>query len=461
MKFSNWIAKTFLISTFCSAVMMSCDSDSDNDIINDDTSVIEGKYIPADSTDLVSTDQMADSVLTDEAVDLAEDEVLVNGEAVKVDFWIEPEMVYLKASDHPELNKPGLVMAFRPSESPRGRLVMNGWKGTRDEPITILNKDQVLVASSEQGKHALWFTECEYIRVRGDGNPLYEYGIHIVESGSSGMSFDQNTTGIEVAYTEIENTSFAGILAKTDNASGWVMRDVHLHHNHIHNTHGEGMYIGQTSVDNAHKIENLYVNHNLIHDTGWDLFQIANVHGDVHIFNNTFVNGGLEEEPMQDQGFQIGDWSQADCYNNIISNTNSRFLFVKGGHDTNIYNNYFSSTKQADAIFIKTEKKLDPSAELKIHDNWFRDYNRELFWSMVGDHEVIIEGNKYSPNNDDSDFIVYSGPASEENHTVTNNEQMSLPAIELDEDYNIKSGSYYDGYDLGYMANESHDKRMY
>ncbi|MEH0153864.1 NosD domain-containing protein [Limibacter armeniacum] len=457
MKFSNWINRALLISMIVPATMMSCSSD--NDVLesgNEEVlAPIAETEATTDTTTTDSTDYIVEAAPASPIGNLADDEVVVNGEAVKVDFWIEPEMVYLKAADHQELNKPGLVMAFRPSETPRGRLVMDGWKGTEGEPITIVNKEQVTVASSEAGKHALWFTGCENIRVMGNGNPKFKYGIHVVESGSSGMSFDQKTTGVEVAYIEIQNTDFAGILAKTDNAHGWVMRNLHIHHNLIHDTHGEGMYIGQTSVDKAHAIENLRVHHNLIHDTGWDLFQVANVQGNVEVYNNTMINGGKEQEPMQDQGFQIGDWSAGKYYNNVISNSNSRFLFIKGGHDIEMYNNYFSSSQKADAAFLKTEKKYQNGALLNIHDNWFRDYNNELFWSLITVNQVRIADNKYAPNNENSEFIVYGNGASEANHEISGNEKTQLPAIELDGEYNIKSGSYYDGFGLGYQANDT------
>ena len=54
---------------------------------------------------------------------------------------------------------------------------------------------------------------------------------------------------------EIKNTGFAGIMAKTDptcsnpktwRTGGYILQNLNLHHNYIHDTFGEGMYIGYT-----------------------------------------------------------------------------------------------------------------------------------------------------------------------------------------------------------------------
>ncbi|GAA4826877.1 hypothetical protein [Algivirga pacifica] len=386
-------------------------------------------------------------------IELADDEVLLDGEVVKVDHWIEPSDIYVRASEKADWNKPGTVLAFREGTGPRPRLTMIGFKGTEAEPIVIINKDKVEIASADAGQHAVKFLDTQYIRVLGNGNPEIYYGIHISESGSSGFSFDNYSSDFEVAYTHIENTGFAGILAKTDNAKGWTMKNVYLHHNHIHDVHGEGMYIGQTAVDNAHDIQTLRVHNNLIHDTGWDLFQVANVTGDIRVYNNTMVNGGVGDVPMQNQGFQIGDWSTGAYYGNIISKTKSRFLFIKGGHDIIFSNNYLSSSgNDVEGVFLKTEKRVDANATLEISNNFFRDYEGVLFKSMISEHRVTIRDNQFSPRGE-AEMITYSGgtPAV---HEFDNNNVTSLPEIELDDNYKIKSGSFYDGLGMGYEIEE-------
>ncbi|MEH0153785.1 right-handed parallel beta-helix repeat-containing protein [Limibacter armeniacum] len=453
--------KKLLVSTLFIGSIMSCSNEKDpleSTITPENPEVT----LPNDSTEVTNPDstvvvEPGDSVAVEPAppvdVELTETQVLLDGKAVEVTYWIEPGQSSVNGNDIPA----GSVVAFRPSATPRGRLYFNYLIGTESKPITIINKDQVVIAGTESGKHAVGFIGCQNIRVLGSGNPNIKYGIHIAESGSSGMTFDQKSTGVEVAYAEIENTGFAGILCKTDNAgSGWTMSNIKFHHNHIHDTHGEGIYLGQTAVANAHPIKNVRIHHNLIHDTGWDLFQVANVTGDIEVYNNTMINGGKENEPMQNQGFQIGDWSTGKYYNNIVSGSKSRFLFMKGGHDIDLYNNYFSSVESdSEGTFLKTEAKYVTSAVLDIHDNWFRDYQDVLFKSMITVHEVRIHDNKINPRNNNGQFIVYSSGASDANHKIENNPVTNLPAIELNSDYTVKSGSYYDGYSLGYEANDN------
>ena len=80
----------------------------------------------------------------------------------------------------------------------------------------------------------------------------------------------------------------------------FVQRDVSLHHLYVHDTGGEGFYIGSTQsngqpipcdgtqeVHQPHYLEGIHVHHNIIERTGWDGAQIGMARSDCAFFANT------------------------------------------------------------------------------------------------------------------------------------------------------------------------------
>lgn len=444
--------KKFAVSMMVAGAFFACDTD-DSEMIetpSNSPEIGDGN----DSLVVTPPDSVPDQNPPPVELELDSNEVLVDGQIRTVDIWIEADVSDFRAERYNI--QPGAVIAFRGGEGvTRTYIDFRGVKGTESEPIIITNKGKVNISSNIAHKHAIKFIGCTNIRLLGNGDPEISKGITVAQSGSSGVAIGDYSSDFEVAHLEIKHVGFAGILAKTDGggSSGFVMKNLDFHHNIIHDTHGEGMYIGQTKVDGAHAIVNLKVHHNLIYNTGWDLFQVANTTENIEVYNNTMVNGGLGNVPMQNQGFQIGDWSGGKYYNNIIMNSQSRLLFVKGGHNIELFNNYFSTQKDAEFGFLKTEKRVDRSSTLTIRDNWFRDYPNGLFKSMISEQNVAILNNKYDPRDPNSRFIEYSNGGNPDVHRIEGNVQEELPAIKLTSDFKVEPGSYYDGYDLGYEAN--------
>ena len=271
-------------------------------------------------------------------------------------------------------------------------------------------------------------------------------------SGASGMDVAGKSERAEIAYCEIANTGFAGIMAKKDGEHGWTMHKLHFHHNYIHDTHGEGMYIGETKL--GHNIEGVKVHHNLILRTGWDLWQIANSTADVEIYNNTMLFGGLENKDAQNKGLQIGNWSTGNYYNNVIGGSSSNYLICMGSFDIDIHNNLFTDTNVDPGFFVDDRSESVPDSVIKIRDNYMRGYKQEAILSYNNVNKLEITDNKYDPSSGNDVFIKYGSGAGDQNHTVTGNTVESLPVPEYvdpsNDDYRIKPGSFYDGKNLGH-----------
>ena len=155
-----------------------------------------------------------------------------------------------------------------------------------------------------------------------------------------GVQIGEFSTDFEVDHLEIADTGFAGVMAKTDpscdnrDLRNFVQKNTVLHDLYIHDTEGEGMYIGYSwypFYQNAnkcnnqkvypHRLEGVKIYNNIIENTGWDGMQVGCATKDVEIHHNVIKNYGLdnsEEAQWHNNGLQIGAGTTGKVYNNAI-----------------------------------------------------------------------------------------------------------------------------------------------
>ncbi len=387
---------------------------------------------------------------------LAHDEVIINGEIRKIDYFIESKDNYIRPTDskYADWFVPGNILAI--TGGTRVQIKFIDMKGTSSNPIYIVNKGKVVIESTMYG---IAFAGCEHIKLLGNADPDIndKYGIEVARTGDGAMGVDVGSysTNFEIAGLEIHNTGFCGIMAKTNGAIGWTLYDLHIHDNYIHDTHGEGMYIGETKTP-SHELKGVKVHNNLVVGTGWDLWQIANVTEDVEVYNNTFWDGGKNNELYQNKGLQIGNWSVGKYYNNVIGRTRSNFAIVMPMGDVEIYNTYFDGADTIDDYGIFSDDRSMSSANLKISykDNWFRSFKNAVFLMYNNVNTSVIEDNIWDPAGNTADFIRYGGGASESDVILNNNIQQTIEQIEFNDDFTIKEGTFFAGKGIGYAPAE-------
>lgn len=214
-------------------------------------------------------------------------------------------------------------------------LRLQSFHGTAAEPITIVNCGGVVEISNTDRAYALVIEGAsEHVRVSGTGEADIEYGFRVSAPDLDpypgvGVWIMGRASSIEVDHMEVFDTGFAGVMAKTDPGcadrpvwDGFVMRDTHLHHLWVHDTGGEGFYIGSTQSSGytrtcdgvsvtlpAHRMDGVSVHDVLIEDTGWDGIQIG--FASRCTFTDSRVRRvGLERVEYQMQGVQLGS---SDC----------------------------------------------------------------------------------------------------------------------------------------------------
>jgi len=225
--------------------------------------------------------------------------------------------------------EPGDRVCISGGERPYLRI--QGFMGTAEAPVTVINCDGVVRIDNPDRAYALVIEDAsEHVRVTGSGDPSAEYGFRISAPATDpypgiGVWILGRATNIEVDHMEVFDTGFAGVMAKTDPScddrpfwGAFVQYDTHLHHLWVHDTGGEGFYIGSTqgngynrTCDGSevniphHDLAGVDVHDVLIEDTGWDGIQIGYA-TDCAFHDSIIRRVGLERVEYQQQGLQLG-----------------------------------------------------------------------------------------------------------------------------------------------------------
>lgn len=255
--------------------------------------------------------------------------------------------------------QPGDTIFLEAGERPHLRFV--NINGTADNYITIINSGGAVIISTETHYFGVVITQSSFFRFTGSGYSGEKYGIKIMKTPAkaNGLSLDGRSTDYEIDHIEIANTGFAGIFAFTapncdgsNNRENFVQRNTIIRDNYIHETFGEGIYIGHSfhsgftlkcdGIDKKvlpHEIHGLRIYNNIIENTGWDGMQVSSASVDCEIYSNSIANYGLSNVNEQNYGLLIGGGTTGKCYNNHILNGSGNGINVLGLGNNILYNN--------------------------------------------------------------------------------------------------------------------------
>jgi hypothetical protein len=333
---------------------------------------------------------------------------------------------------------------------------LQGITGTAEKPIVITNCPEGRVFIGTTFRYGLWLDSVAHVRVTGGLDPAVTYGIHIDGTASgSGLQVTGLSHHVEIDHIEISGTSFAGIMVKKDYGGTppvpWpVFTGLSIHHNSIHHTGGEGMYLGETKSPGQFFRE-VSIHHNLLRYTGWDLLQVANMDG-VVIAHNVMVHGGVLREPLQQNGFQIGDNTHnLRFHHNVVMGVQANAAIVMGSGNITLDSNWFSGAKGDQALFIDNRSFVDTGAPIAIRDNFWVSDSVVRHWSVYNEHNaILLTGNHLAP---DTGLIRYASGAGPANVTLQANEFLALEPLRFVDstagDYRIPADSPYASWNLG------------
>lgn len=306
-----------------------------------------------------------------------------------------------------------------------GNLVFRNIVGTPDRPVIIKNCDGTAIVDGTGLAFALKTQYSRHFRITG-GNKDNDYGL-VVKGGRIGIALGDLSTDLEVDHCEVKDIGFAGIMAKTDPdcddatiRGNFLMKNVNLHHNYVHDTGGEGFYVGNSFWDGMqrdcglrlpHEIHNLRINDNIIRNTGWDGIQVGCATKGTRIYANIIENYGLAEVRHQNSGMQIGGGTGGLCYGNLIRNGTGNGMIVMGLADNIVYNNIIVD---AGDIGIFCDERYSPGPGFQFINNTIinpatdgiRIYAEKVPMNIIRNNVIVNPGNynvyKYPRSGDDA-----------------------------------------------------------
>lgn len=264
-----------------------------------------------------------------------------------------------------------------------GNLRFINLNGTADKPIVIANCGGVVTIDASGKGYGIKTEYSKYFKITGVGSGGSPYGIKLF-GATQGMQLQSLSTNYEISNLEIYNMGFAGIMAKTDPScddatirGNFTMRDVSIHHNYVHDTGGEGFYVGNSfyksgvnvsgcGVRLPHDVVNIRIYQNQVRNTGWDAIQLGAAVKGAEVFNNTIENFGTLKKQDQWSGIQLGEGTGGLCYNNYIKNGSGQGLNVLGYGDNLVYNNIIVNAGQ-NGIFC--DARYSPGDGFKFMNN--------------------------------------------------------------------------------------------
>lgn len=286
------------------------------------------------------------------------------GLSLSAQHYVDSTQTYLKngSNIHAE---PGDTVYFNGGDWPY--IMLENFQGKKDSLITFINNNgQVRIHNT----HYFGFNvkNCDYIKIAGNGDTNHLYGIHISQvTQGGGFGFGSLSNHFELSYTEIEHTLLAGIYAKTDpdntfksSRDSFLMEDIYIHHNFIHDVGDEGMYLGSTKYFGQpipynggdttvlpHLLQNVEVAYNTFHDIGWDAIQLSSAAlGKNSIHDNYILRDSERMSFNQMSGIMVGGGTRADVYNNYIQDGKGSGMVIASLGGQRIYNNVIINAGQ-------------------------------------------------------------------------------------------------------------------
>lgn len=263
------------------------------------------------------------------------------------------------------------------------RLEVSNLRGTPENPIIITIDRSTPLEFGFELYNGFNFKNCDNVILDGRGYQNLQYGISIFSSetnlngeGIICIQGADGSTGLEVFAVELSDVEFAGIMWKTDPKPDYPeywrptfeVRDLRIHNTYIHNTGGEGLYLGyfdaglKSGYDSngvyqeyfAHKMVDTKVYRNKFYRCGWDSIQLNSAFGNTEIAYNEIIDNGFFGEFGQNTGMTLSlegkvhnntingssgigiqfiPLGTVEMYNNVIYNLDSgiNLLYLLGG----------------------------------------------------------------------------------------------------------------------------------
>ncbi len=288
-------------------------------------------------------------VFTEKAADMVIDLSSISGDSFVKDFG--------------NLRRPGYKIMIKGKFS--GRIKFTGLRGTKKNPVHIINKGQVEIAAGSQSYPFawLWGDDNHYVLVDGKADPNIPYGFKLTGhkekpgqilfiAGKFNKGFE--LCGLHITGNQGVTDGAAAIQVQTSytkdcNATNWNFEYFKVHNNKIDRASSEGMYIGYFTDEPRdtgfapYRVGQVLVYRDTIVNSGWDAIQIASA--DVFEVHDNYVDGASLSGKRNHSSFV--SWNNGNkegyCYRNTFRNCAhaASIFFGETGEKAYLYSNLF------------------------------------------------------------------------------------------------------------------------
>lgn len=355
---------------------------------------------------------------------------------------------FLGASQANNVLKPGDTIII--SHGAWNYVEVDSFIGNPACPLVIMNDTGTTPVKLKQ---QIKLYNTTYVKVTGKGDPRVQYGIKIEYDSvlrwqgirSHAIEISASSKSIEVENIDMHNVDIGivcegvGTCDPKNNFPNWIVDSMKFHDNRIVGTWNEGMYIGNTSPDNAgNDLRPVYcagivdcggpgpgcvvtfpapakngytlVYNNIVDSTGRGGIQLSNAASNVsEIYNNTVKHNGLNGDDAQGSGIVTGLYTRVYIHDNTIVNTYTWAISSIGSGATNIpiriENNTTDSSGFLTTYDLSTTSRdhYDPRTEPTFRDS--------LPWPQVVEvdtrpHKYISGGGTATPGLDSTQFYI-------------------------------------------------------
>jgi predicted peptidase len=344
---------------------------------------------------------------------------------------------------------------------------LQGLQGTASCPIVIVNQDVQTLLTKR-----LTLDGCQYVKVTGSGTSA-PYGIFIQQDpvlrqqSYHGIEIKNRSRSIEVERVSMHNVDIGIVCESNEDCDtsldypNWVLDSMSFHDNRIVGTWNEGMYIGNTSPDNASydlrpvvcngvtyyyaPMKNGYarIYNNYVDSTGRGGIQLANAaYGVSEIYGNTVKHNGLNGDGAQGTGISLGLYTRAYVHDNTVVNTYTWGIVSLGAGSTDTAIRIEHNTIDSSG-YLKYYAGMDTTSRVAYNPGTEPSTADALTWPQS--IEIDTRPRLYTtdsphpgtavPGKDSTQFVIRDNIIGLKKNTV---------AINIDDDYAgiQKSGNY-------------------
>lgn len=250
------------------------------------------------------------------------------------------------SSDLSGVAKPGDVIILEPTINPIEYVYLGPLRGAIDNPIIIRN-----MGGQVRIKNGFDQTNCQEVKIAGDGDSNVEYGFGIDSMkapgewrSNAGISIAGYAKGIEVSRVSVNNSQTGAWIKNepscNETLNAHIIERILVHNCKVTNVQIEGIYCGSTNILKGDAnirplscnnlpakiipplLKDIRINDNIFDSTGRGAIQMSFAALGVNeILRNRITNVGKERLDTQGNGVNIGTLSRVRVADNYIRNT--------------------------------------------------------------------------------------------------------------------------------------------